>query len=171
MTYFLNSRSTKRKMSWGTELWDRYDAMCTYTSTSIDFLDNSVAHFVKERGAIETEYAKKLRALVRKYAPKDMPMPNGGGGSSSNNKSSDGKQMGRSSSRAGTLGRKNKGGRKESIAGKSGPRSLGAIRQPSKEDDYGHMTAYKQVGVVRLMKLNTFPLPHFRPMFNESQCS
>ena len=65
-------------MSWGTELWDRYDAMCTYTSSGVDFLDNSVARFMKERSIIETEYAKKLRKLVKDFSPKDMPSEGGG---------------------------------------------------------------------------------------------
>ena len=30
------------KMSWGIELWDRFDAICTYTSVGVDFLENSV---------------------------------------------------------------------------------------------------------------------------------
>ena len=87
-------------MSWGTELWDRYDAMCTFTSTGIDFLDSSVAQFMKARSVIETEYAKKLRKLVKDYTPKESPNDS----SSSNLKASDGKPT-RSGSRAGTLQR------------------------------------------------------------------
>ena len=58
-------------MQWGTELWDKYGELCAHTSTGIDFLDSHVASFVKERGKIEVEYAKSLRALVKRYTPKE----------------------------------------------------------------------------------------------------
>ena len=58
------------KMSWGTELWDKYEDLCRYSVSGIDFLENSVADFIKERGKVEKEYAKSLRALVKKYTPK-----------------------------------------------------------------------------------------------------
>ena len=127
-------------MSWGTELWDRYDSMCTYTATGIDFLDNSVAQFVKERGKIENEYASKLRTLVKKFSPKDMPSANGT--HSGPNKPSDAKPS-RSASRAGTL-KRNKNGGKDAESGRSGPKSLGTTQQ---SDEYGHMNAYKQVSL------------------------
>lgn len=57
-------------MSWGTELWDKYEDLCTYSTTGIDFLEKSVAEFIKERGKVEKEYAKNLRTLVKKYMPK-----------------------------------------------------------------------------------------------------
>jgi hypothetical protein len=57
-------------MSWGTELWDKYEDLCSFSSTGIDFLEKSVAEFIKERGKLEKEYAKSLRILVRKYVPK-----------------------------------------------------------------------------------------------------
>ena len=60
------------KMSWGAELWDKYEDLCRYSATSIDFLENSVADFIKERGKVEKEYAKNLRALVKKYTPKTV---------------------------------------------------------------------------------------------------
>ena len=144
-------------MSWGTELWDRYDAMCTYTSAGVDFLDNSVAKFMKERSIIETEYATKLRKLVKAFSPKDMPSDSGT--SSGNLKVSDGKPS-RSNSRAGTLQR-NKGRGKDD-SGRSGPTSLGMVRKPGKDDEYGYMTAYKQVMCLPLMTLqlhlNTFAI-------------
>ena len=43
-------------MCWGVELWDHFDAICTYTSVGIDFLENSVGKFMKERSVIECEY-------------------------------------------------------------------------------------------------------------------
>lgn len=57
-------------MSWGTELWDKYEDLCSHTNEGIDFLEKSVAEFVKERGKVEKEYAKSLRTLVKKFMPK-----------------------------------------------------------------------------------------------------
>ncbi len=57
-------------MSWGTELWDKYSELTHHAQNGIDFLEYSVASFVKERGKVEAEYAKQLRALVKKYSPK-----------------------------------------------------------------------------------------------------
>ena len=128
------------KMSWGTELWDRYDAMCTYTSSGVDFLDNSVARFMKERSIIETEYAKKLRKLVKDFSPKDMPSE--GGGSANTLK------VERSTSRAsknGTLKRNKRGAADDQ--NKSGPASLGGVKKRGREDEYSHMSAYKQVRI------------------------
>ena len=128
------------KMSWGTELWDRYDAMCTYTSSGVDFLDNSVARFMKERSIIETEYAKKLRKLVKDFSPKDMPSE--GGGSANTLK------VERSTSRAsknGTLKRNKRGAADDQ--NKSGPASLGGAKKRGREDEYSHMSAYKQVRI------------------------
>ena len=125
-------------MSWGTELWDRYDAMCTYTSNGIDFLDTSVAQFIKERGKVENEYASKLRTLVKRFSPKDMPSANA---TPVGARRMDGKQPTRSDSRASTLKRgKNKS--KDSEAGRSGPMSLGTSKPA---DEYGHTYAFKQV--------------------------
>ncbi|XP_076316139.1 formin-binding protein 1 homolog isoform X1 [Tachypleus tridentatus] len=57
------------KMSWGLELWDQYDNLAVHTQRGIDFLDK-YGQFVKDRSAIETEYANKLRRLVKNYQPK-----------------------------------------------------------------------------------------------------
>ena len=57
-------------MSWGIELWDRYDDLCNHTKDGIDFLENEIGHFVKERGNIEKRYASELRSLIKKYTPK-----------------------------------------------------------------------------------------------------
>lgn len=56
-------------MSWGTELWDQYDNLSAHTQKGIDFLER-YGHFVRDRCAIETEYASKLRRLVKNYHPK-----------------------------------------------------------------------------------------------------
>ncbi|XP_059226741.1 formin-binding protein 1-like isoform X7 [Stomoxys calcitrans] len=56
-------------MSWGTELWDQYDNLAIHTNKGIEFLDK-YANFIRDRLAIETEYATKLRRLVKNYQPK-----------------------------------------------------------------------------------------------------
>lgn len=56
-------------MSWGTELWDQYDNLSIHTNKGIDILDK-YGNFVRERLAIESEYAAKLRRLVKNYQPK-----------------------------------------------------------------------------------------------------
>ncbi|KAG7304074.1 hypothetical protein JYU34_011004 [Plutella xylostella] len=56
-------------MNWGTELWDQYDNLAAHTQKGIEFLDK-YGNFVKERCAIELEYATKLRRLVKNYQPK-----------------------------------------------------------------------------------------------------
>ena len=58
-------------MSWGIELWDRYEDLCNHTKDGIDFLENKIGDFVKERGNIDRKYASELRALVKKYTPKN----------------------------------------------------------------------------------------------------
>ena len=59
------------KMSWGTELWDRFHELTNHHQNGIDFLENSVANFIRERGKIEAAYAKELRGLVKKFSPKE----------------------------------------------------------------------------------------------------
>ncbi|XP_059047441.1 formin-binding protein 1-like [Achroia grisella] len=56
-------------MNWGTELWDQYENLAAHTHKGIEFLDK-YGNFVKERCAIELEYAGKLRRLVKNYQPK-----------------------------------------------------------------------------------------------------
>ena len=58
------------KLSWGIELWDCYDDLSNHTKDGIDFLENEIGHFVKERGNIEKRYASELRSLIKKYTPK-----------------------------------------------------------------------------------------------------
>ncbi|XP_053206294.1 formin-binding protein 1-like isoform X2 [Panonychus citri] len=53
-------------MSWGVELWDQYENISCHTHKGIEFLDK-FGSFVKERCAIETEYASKLRRLVKNH--------------------------------------------------------------------------------------------------------
>lgn len=55
--------------SWGIELWDQYNNISIHTSKGIDFLDK-YGSFVKDRCAIEVEYAAKLRRLAKNYQPK-----------------------------------------------------------------------------------------------------
>lgn len=56
-------------MGWGTELWDQYENLATHTQKGIDFLDK-YGNFIRDRSAIEVEYAARLRRLVKSYQPK-----------------------------------------------------------------------------------------------------
>jgi len=58
-------------MSWGTELWDRGDALLAATYGFSDELNNVLGKFLKERGELEREYAKGLRKLISKFGPKE----------------------------------------------------------------------------------------------------
>ncbi|XP_054712717.1 formin-binding protein 1 homolog [Uloborus diversus] len=53
-------------MSWGIELWDQYDHLSTHTLRGIEFLEK-YSQFIKDRCAIENEYANKLRKLTKNY--------------------------------------------------------------------------------------------------------
>ncbi|XP_037719275.1 formin-binding protein 1-like isoform X7 [Drosophila subpulchrella] len=64
-----NSAQNSSNMSWGTELWDQNDNLAIHTNRGIDALDK-YANFLRDRVAIETEYAGKLRRLVKNYQPK-----------------------------------------------------------------------------------------------------
>ncbi|XP_065169257.1 cdc42-interacting protein 4 homolog isoform X2 [Atheta coriaria] len=55
--------------NWGTELWDQYECLSQHTLKGIEFLER-YGHFVRDRATIETEYANKLRRLVKNYQPK-----------------------------------------------------------------------------------------------------
>lgn len=48
-------------------LQDQYDNLSVHTHKGIEFLDKC-GQFVKERCAIETEYATKLRRLVKNHS-------------------------------------------------------------------------------------------------------
>ncbi|XP_067133111.1 formin-binding protein 1 isoform X1 [Centruroides vittatus] len=56
-------------MSWGGELWDQYDHLAAHTLRGIEFLEK-YSQFIKDRCAIEFEYANKLKRLVKNYQPK-----------------------------------------------------------------------------------------------------
>lgn len=56
-------------MGWGIELWDQYENLATHTQKGIDFLDK-YGNFIRDRSAIEVEYAARLRRLVKNYQPK-----------------------------------------------------------------------------------------------------
>lgn len=56
-------------MGWGIELWDQYENLATHTQKGIDFLER-YGNFIRDRSAIEVEYAGKLRRLVKNYQPK-----------------------------------------------------------------------------------------------------
>ncbi|XP_070498331.1 formin-binding protein 1-like isoform X4 [Chironomus tepperi] len=55
--------------SWGIELWDQFHNIGAHTLKGTDFLDK-YGNFVKDRCAIEIEYAAKLRRLAKNYQPK-----------------------------------------------------------------------------------------------------
>ncbi|XP_053987263.1 formin-binding protein 1-like isoform X5 [Hylaeus anthracinus] len=56
-------------MSWGIELWDQFENLSLHTQKGIEFLER-YGHFIRDRCAIEVEYAAKLRRLVKSYQPK-----------------------------------------------------------------------------------------------------
>ncbi|XP_059149210.1 formin-binding protein 1-like [Physella acuta] len=56
-------------MSWGTELWDQWDNVSSLTQRGIDFCER-FNHFLKERTAVEMEYARNLKRLVKNFSPK-----------------------------------------------------------------------------------------------------
>lgn len=56
-------------MSWGAELWDQFENIAIHTQKGLEFCEK-YSHFVKERCAIEKEYAAKLKKLVKSYQPK-----------------------------------------------------------------------------------------------------
>lgn len=56
-------------MGWGIDLWDQYENLATHTQKGIDFLER-YGNFIRDRSAIEVEYAGKLRRLVKSYQPK-----------------------------------------------------------------------------------------------------
>ena len=60
-------------MTWGTELWDRCDSVFAYTENGIDSLENDFSEYVKERSAIELEYANRLKKLSDDYSEKLSP--------------------------------------------------------------------------------------------------
>ncbi|XP_061838049.1 cdc42-interacting protein 4 homolog [Nerophis lumbriciformis] len=53
-------------MDWGTELWDRCDAIEKHTQSGLELAEKYVK-FVKERTEIEQSYAKQLRNLSKKF--------------------------------------------------------------------------------------------------------
>jgi len=58
-------------MTWGGELWDRYDSVLTHVTRGTEELATFYAKFIKERGDIEKEYAKSLRKIVLKYSQRE----------------------------------------------------------------------------------------------------
>eukprot|EP00092_Neocalanus_flemingeri_P012396 GFUD01013364.1.p1 GENE.GFUD01013364.1~~GFUD01013364.1.p1 ORF type:complete len:560 (-),score=157.06 GFUD01013364.1:214-1893(-) len=57
-------------MSWGEELWDKYEDVVSLVSQGTRELDTFYKGFLKERSRIENEYAKHLRKMIRTYTPK-----------------------------------------------------------------------------------------------------
>lgn len=63
--------TTKTRLNWGEELWDRYDGVVNHVTRGTEELGGQYAKYVKERGEVEREYARALRKLVAKYMPKE----------------------------------------------------------------------------------------------------
>ncbi|XP_039429069.1 formin-binding protein 1-like isoform X4 [Culex pipiens pallens] len=55
--------------AWSTIKADQYENLATHTQKGIDFLDK-YGNFIRDRSAIEVEYAARLRRLVKNYQPK-----------------------------------------------------------------------------------------------------
>ncbi|XP_047367199.1 formin-binding protein 1-like isoform X10 [Vespa velutina] len=51
-------------------IYDQFDNLSHHTQKGIDFLER-YGHFIRDRCAIEVEYAAKLRRLVKSYQPKE----------------------------------------------------------------------------------------------------
>jgi len=56
-------------MSWGLDLWDKFESVDKHNQHGIQFFEQ-YAKYVKERSQIETEYANKIKRLVKSYTPK-----------------------------------------------------------------------------------------------------
>jgi len=52
---------------WGIELWDRFKEVCDVVNDDTDNLDKVFKAYMKERSKIETEYARGLKGLCKKY--------------------------------------------------------------------------------------------------------
>ena len=104
-------------MDWGTELWDKYDDLVSHTNSGIDFLEKSVAEFIKERGRVEKLHAKNLRDLVKRFMPKGIAT------------STNPKQTGTNTNNGANV--------------ESGPASI-AMRAEA-DEEYTHLLAYKEV--------------------------
>ena len=57
-------------MSWGIELWDCVEEVFSQVTSDSDTVCNVYGKFIKERGEVEREYARSLRKLCAKYAPR-----------------------------------------------------------------------------------------------------
>jgi len=55
---------------WGIELWDRFREVCDVVNDDTDNLDKVFKAYMKERSKIETEYARGLKGLCKKYNTK-----------------------------------------------------------------------------------------------------
>lgn len=62
-------RCSSDVMSWGTELWDQTDNLSNHVLRGVDFVDR-YGSFLKDRAQVESDYAKSLRALTKKYLVK-----------------------------------------------------------------------------------------------------
>jgi len=57
-------------LSWGSELWDKFDECWKLTSDSTDKLETELKRFFKQRGDIEKDYVGKLNRLQKNFTPR-----------------------------------------------------------------------------------------------------
>ena len=62
--------NTPPHLSWGLHLWDKSEEVFGHTSLDIATLTSCYAKFYKELGEIERDYARGVRKLCNKFAPK-----------------------------------------------------------------------------------------------------
>jgi len=58
-------------MSWGTELWDKYESVLKEVTQAGKEVDTWYGGYFKDRSKLEAEYARGLRRLVRNYTVKE----------------------------------------------------------------------------------------------------
>ena len=56
--------------SWGSDLWDCYPSVVEYVTTGTNNLVAVYAKYIKEKADLDKVYAKGLRKLIAKTAPK-----------------------------------------------------------------------------------------------------
>ena len=57
-------------MGWGVDLWDCVEEVFGHVTGDMEEVCGVFGKFIKERGEVEKEYAKRLRKLCSKYSVK-----------------------------------------------------------------------------------------------------
>ena len=68
--------------SWGLHLWDKSEEVFAHTCHHVSGLTSHYAKLFKEFGELERDYARGVRKLCNKYAPKQEVSSSSGSGSS-----------------------------------------------------------------------------------------